>query len=166
MKTALELLVSQYAGALMAGLLFYRFSANDAPCNSRQCSQSSANRDEDPIIRSVQAVLNVGGCIVFYSTAAACILPLFSSLCAGLPQCLHALLEISGGLHSLSSAQLPGRIKEILAAGVCGFGGLSILNQNLLFLRTIGIEKKDLLLASAARGLFSMLTMFLLSFIL
>ena len=110
-------------------------------------------------------MLNVGGCIVFYSTAAACILPLFSFLPSGIPQVIHSLLEISGGLHALSLCLIEQGLKEILAAGLCGFGGISILNQNLLFLRSIGITKRELLLLSAARGLFSAITMVVLRLI-
>ena len=113
----------------------------------------------DPLTQSVRAVLNVGGCIVFYSTAAACIQPLFSFLPDGIAQCMHALLEISGGLHALSLFSIDHGLKLVFSAGLCGFGGLSILNQNLLFLRSIGIDKKDLLLLSAFRGIFSMAAM-------
>lgn len=105
-----------------------------------------------PIARSVDAVLNVGGCIVFYSVAASCIGLVFPFLGENAHAILHALLEVSGGLKALTVAPLPRKAMLILCAAVSGFSGFSILTQNLFFLRPFGIRMKHLVLLGMLRA--------------
>lgn len=105
-----------------------------------------------PIARSVDAVLNVGGCIVFYSVAASCIAIVFPFLGESAGAVLHALLEVSGGLKALINAPLERSVMLICCAAAAGFSGFSILTQNLLFLRPIGVRMQYLVLLGLLRA--------------
>jgi len=161
-KTSYQLLFSQYAAAVLTGLLLCFVLRNNSIIDvSKRCSDNLTEAN-DPIAKSVYAVLSVGGCIVFYSTAAAYIPSELSSLIHGLPQTLHAVFEISGGLHALASIDMDPRTCRILSGGLCSFGSLSILSQNRIFLQQAGLKNRELLFISLMRGFFGAFVMFLL----
>ena len=94
-----------------------------------------------------QAMLTVAGSIVLGAVAArmlACALPL-PPFAAAL---LHALLEVTGGLHALIAlgAPLP------LLAGLTGFSGLAILTQNAAYWQPGGLTYADLIKAALLRA--------------
>ncbi len=156
--TARRLLFAQYAGALLCGGTLYLLSGH-APMRPTPHASRQNSSPDNPITRSVHAILNVGGCIIFYSTAAACFGALLPSFAWPVREVVHAALEVSGGLRALSLAPLNQSVREVLAAGLCGFGGLSILSQNLFFLQRIGLSMKELSAIALLRGLFSSLFM-------
>ena len=133
----LRLLLAHWMGAAFACLCVWHFSwINDAPDMPQ-----TAKRTENPIVDSVQAVMGVGGCIVFFSVLASCIgvcLPFLSEEgVAG----LHALLEIAGGLRAWLNLRPLSLGKLVCVAALTGFGGFSILAQNRLFLQPCGITQ-------------------------
>lgn len=156
---AVMLLVCQYIGALLAGVVSFLTTSSSADVIVPHNNASTRGDNDDPIAKSVHAVLCVGGCIVFYSTAATCIQLICRIPLPGMPECIHALLEVSGGVCALASASLPLTIRVLLASGLCGFGGISILSQNLLFLRQAGIKARELAAIAFLRGFFSMIAM-------
>ena len=152
-----QLLAAHWIAAFLSGL----FVQHSFPTFSPVKPVYSAAHDENvnPISRSINSVLNVGGCIVFYSAAA-------SSVCSALPfisdtlrAVLWAAAEVSGGLKALCECNLPTGAKLILCAAVSGFSGLSILTQNLVFLRHLGIRMKHLVCLGLIRAGFSALIM-------
>lgn len=135
------LLASSLAGAALAMGVACLTSAAQPPSSSARAS----NPDEgDPIATSVQAILSVGGCIVFFSVLASlpqALLPRQSAVFSAL---FHAAMEVSGGLHALLGAPVPPYPRAVLCAALTGFSGLSILAQNLLFLRPLGLTATQL----------------------
>ncbi len=145
------LLLCQMMGAAMAGACVYGLGGHLHGAG-RAPRESACAAQDHPIAQSVDAVLQVGGCIVLYSVLAALLrlLPFAQGQAGAL---LHALLEISGGAHALSAAFAPGSSRAIALAAACGFSGLSILSQNLTFLRPLGVRMTHLLAFAALRAL-------------
>ena len=115
-----------------------------------------------PIERSITSVLNVGACIVFFSVSANAAKIVFPFLSPDTQALLHGLFEISGGIQAMACSNFPERTRLILSSALCGFGGLSLIAQNHLFLRQLGIKTHSLILFGMIRGLFSALAMMLL----
>ena len=113
-----------------------------------------------PLSESIDAILQVGGCIICCSVAAGFLnlLPLSRKM---MPV-IHALLEISGGIHALCMSAISLPLKEILLAFTSGFGGISILSQNLIFLKPLGLHPWLLVILAILRGFFSVLTLLLI----
>ena len=142
------LLASHLSGAIFALVctVFLTHGQKKSACQG--ASVSSGN----PITESVQSILSVGGCIVFFSVLAAglrALLPRLGLLPGAL---LHAALEISGGLHSLCALQIAPGIRAVCMAAASGFSGLSILMQNHLFLRPLGLTFSELLFFALLRA--------------
>lgn len=112
----------------------------------------------NPIAQSIDAILQVGGCIICYSVLAG-ILERFLVPLPGLQPCIHALLEISGGVYSLCQSSLTDNTKYILISASLGFGGLSILSQNYALLRPLGVTMRQLFGFAALRAGLSALLM-------
>ena len=152
-----QLLAAHWIAAFLSSFCVKRFFP-DVPLE-KQTYPAAQSENTNPISRSVNSVLSVGGCIVFYSAAA-------SSVCSTLPfmsdvhrAVLWAVAEVSGGLKALCECSLPAGTKLILCAAVSGFSGLSILTQNLVFLRPLGIRMKQLIYLGLIRAGFSALIM-------
>lgn len=131
------LLAANLFGAALAAAAAYWTGKGDAKALVRGSSEKE--KAEDPIAQSVQAILSVGGCIVFFSVLASLPGTLFPRQNGVGSALLHAALEVSGGLHALLSAPLAPYPRAILCAAAAGFSGLSILTQNMLFLRPLGL---------------------------
>jgi len=152
------LLVSQYVSAFGAGAVLWLLNREDMPLTSRTPERAAEDK-ENPIARSVHAVLGVGGCIVFYSTAAGYLRQILPSFLNESAKYIHPLLEISGGMRTLASLPLSLPHRALLASGFCAFSSFSILSQNLLFLKPIGISMKDLLTIGCIRASFGIMMM-------
>lgn len=124
-------------------------------------TQAQAIRPGDPIAQSVQAILSVGGCIVFFSVAADMVrsLPFVGDLPGAL---VHAGLEAAGGMHALSAVPCAAHMRAVLMAAAGGFTGLSILAQNLVFLRPLGVGLPALAGIAVLRALYAALAMALM----
>lgn len=145
------LLASHLIAAVLSYLIIQSFCAEtDVPPPRAAGEQSDS---DNPIVQSVSAVLNVGGCIIFFSVAAAACAQLLPFLSQPQQAILHGILEVSGGLHAILAAPLPLTFKYALCAGVAGFGGLSILFQNDCFLKPIGVRFSSLLAFGLIRAL-------------
>jgi len=153
-----NLLLAQLAGALMAALC-----ACFIPVSQRIPSKvcSTERTEKSPLTQSIDAVLQIGGCIICFSVIASLLglVPLHPSVRA----VLHAVLEISGGMHAIIQSAISVSTKPVLLAFVSSFSGLSILSQNLLFLRSVGVRTNTLLALSIVRAIFSALAIMLLS---
>lgn len=158
---AIMLLIAQYVSALGTGTVLWLLNRKDM--SLALCSPVGASKDnENPMMRSAHAVLGVGGCIVFYSTVAGYLTLILPSFFKESAKYIHPLLEISGGMRTLALLPLSLPYRALLASGFCAFGSFSILSQNLLFLKPIGVGMKDLLVIGCIRAFFGVLVMLLL----
>ena len=145
------LLAHLFGAVLSAACVFLLAGAQSAEESPLRSSTPPSSQEESPIAQSVQAVLNVGGCIIVYSVLAACASLLLPPSAGVLRAVLHAALEAAGGAHALVSA--PTGICAVLLAAMTSFGGLSILTQNALFLRPLGLRLPRLALYGLLRAL-------------
>lgn len=139
------LLAAHIAGAATAALVVRLAVPPDRPTGSLPCKGRVQTEEGDPIAQSVHGILGVGGCIVFFSvlaSAAGALTPRTSPLPGAI---VHAALEIAGGMHTLCAVPLPPMPRAVLMAAASGFSGLSILTQNLVFLRPLGIGMAQLI---------------------
>lgn len=133
------LLAHLFGAALSAACAFLLVGARDVGRNPAHSSPPAGAQEDSPIAQSVQAVLNVGGCIIIYSVLAACVSLLLPPSAGVLRAVLHAALEAAGGAHALIAAPMTQEVRAVLLAALTSFGGLSILTQNALFLRPLGL---------------------------
>lgn len=95
---------------------------------------------EQVIIKSCEVLLMIGAYIIIFSIAANII------LCLPIPDCLSIIisgfLEITTGVNLLSdkSIALPAVTKYVLAASICGFGGISALLQTKSAIKDSGLS--------------------------
>lgn len=149
---ARKLLAAHLIGAGYAALVVLALSALHR--GSRITAKPLARGDSDtPIMQSVDAVLGVGGCILFFSVLAALISTILPDSLEPYRPLLHAALETAGGTHALLASIWPPRTKAILCAALGAFGGFSILTQNALFLRPLGLPMRRLVLYGLLRAM-------------
>lgn len=150
------LLGAHLLGALFSAAVAYVFLPH---ARTHVASTNSSEESSDPIAQSVMSILGVGGCIVFFSVLSAGI----EAILPGLPQALraglHALLEVAGGVHALTAAPFSPFARAVLCAAASGFSGLSILTQNLLLLRPLGLGMRRLCILALLRAFGAGLTM-------
>ena len=147
-KTCLCLLAAHGLGALLAFVCVRRLSPAKEKVAARETPEKA---NGNPIADSVFSVLGVGGCIVFFSVAAACIRVLFPFL-----------PENAGGMRLLIQTSGASFARDVSMAVLTGFGGLSILTQNHLFLQVCGVTQGRLLCLALLRALMSGAVMALL----
>ena len=143
------LLAAHFFGAAFAALCAGLLPDRKIPVSAVQTASG------DALSESIQSILRVGGCIVFFSVTAA-------GLCSFLPglpplagALLHAVLEVSGGLHGLCQLPLSAFQRALLLSACVGFSGLSILTQNAFFLRPLGVRLRELIFLACLRALAS-----------
>lgn len=166
MRLSRRLLLAHLFGAVFAAFCarFLPFAQATACHTASVTSQADSHtQEESPITQCVDAVLRVGGCIMVFSVAAACVSMLIPSSMAALRAVLHALLEAAGGAHALISAPLPPRTRAILLAALTSLGGFSILTQNELFLRPLGLRLPQLAFLGLMRACGAAILMSLLT---
>lgn len=139
-------------GSFSASLIVYGLiSVLSDRFTAFQTQDSPENTQISPIVQSINAVLNIGGCIVIYSVVSVFICS--SSMFSSHPQLasfVHALMEVSGGIHAIVS--LPdASVRPYLLCAAASFSGFSILSQNAYFLRPIGIRMKHQIFLSLLR---------------
>lgn len=158
-KTCLCLLAAHGLGALSAFVCVRRLSPVREKVAARETPEKA---NGNPITDSVFSVLGVGGCIVFFSVAAACIRILFPFFPETGCAYLQSMLEIAGGMRLLIQTSSASFARDVSMAVLTGFGGLSILTQNHLFLQVCGVTQGRLLCLALFRALMSGAVMALL----
>lgn len=147
------LLTAHWGGAVLSFLLITFSQQGGSPYPSTPENARVSGHD-DSVSQSVSAILQVGGCMVFYSV--------ISSLCAHLPgisrttlAVIHAFLEAGGGLYALSTLDIPPITCAALFAAASSFSGFSVLSQNYVFLKPAGVQFHSLLLSGLLRAVCS-----------
>lgn len=144
------LLLCQLLGAFWACSFVFLIGRDKAPA----CCSLSSSPTVNPIAQSIDAILQVGGCIIFYSVLAG-LLQLFPYFSKNTCAVVHGLLEVSGGVHALCSASMPDFARTLLISALCSFSGLSILSQNYAFLSPLGVRFSQLFAFALLRALLS-----------
>ena len=156
------LTISHFIGAALTALLVYlAFYKEDVTIESRNSAVQVT--DENTILTCATSILGIGGCLVFYSVVSEVITLLVFQSDGFFSAFIHATLEISGGMKKLAMyfPQAQGKLGIVMAFS-SGFSGLSILSQNELFLKRIGITLPKLIVISILRACFSAAVMFML----
>lgn len=144
------LLLCQLLGAACAGVVVFWACRDGSPAVSASAPFAPVN----PIAQSIDAILQVGGCIICYSVLAS-LLGLLPLLAGSTGAVLHGLLEVSGGVHALCAPAMPLRRRAVWICALCGFSGFSILSQNHAFLAPLGVRMTQLIAFALLRAVFS-----------
>ncbi|MBQ7886319.1 MAG: hypothetical protein IJ313_05430 [Clostridia bacterium] len=155
------LLVCHWLSALLSAGIVWMLCRRKAQ-SFRFTSSSVSSALSNPIVQSIDAILQVGGCIILYSVLSG-ILGRILSPFPFMQPFVHAALEISGGVHAICQIRLTDSAKHVLLAAALGFGGLSILSQNHALLRPLGIRMRHLFSFAVMRSAASALLMILFS---
>lgn len=158
-----RLLWCHWLSALLSSWLIFLFSKGYLPSIVKTSDKNAVSFD--PIMQSVDAVLQVGGCVILYSVLAGMLGRILHSF-SFLPSLFHAILEISGGIHAICQSNIAISTKSILLSAVLGFSGFSILSQNHAILRPIGISMRLLILFALLRALLSASLMLMMNLLL
>jgi len=145
------LLISHWIGAAFSAVCAFATFQCFSVFPPTKYSASDVS-DSSALAQSIDAILQVGGCIVCCSVAAGMATKLASfQHTAG--AFVHSLLEISGGIYAVSSIQAPADFRFLSAAALCGFTSFSILSQNYAVLRPLGIRFQQLFAFACLRAL-------------
>ena len=133
------LLVIHWLGAIAAALIWQLFASGDTPVPDTQSAPAAGRSLPEAIARSVQPLLCVCGAMMVFSAAAGLLKSLLMALAPAWTArhenwlaAVWAVMEIGGGSSAVIRAyQKP----HALLSALCGFGGLSIWLQNLLFVQ-------------------------------
>ena len=157
-RFGLCVLFSHWSGALLCGACYALFSTPD-PAPSVGSGASEAPCDKlylpDAILQSAQAMLVVGGCITLFSVLSAIPSAILPQLHRAPQAVLHAFLEMAGGSYALIRQGWKPEITCCAVSACVSFGGLSILMQNLAFLRPVQVHPLPLVLMRWMHALFS-----------
>lgn len=147
-----KLLLTHWTGAVACALIVFGLYHH----HTERCilSVEDASQTPSPLSQSIDAILQVGGCIIGYSVLAEVLKKALLSFSA-LPHLAHAALEVSGGIHAICKNEMLSGHKEILLAAACGFTGCSILAQNYAFLKKAGIHMHQLVFFALLRMMIS-----------
>lgn len=147
-----KLLLSHWAGAILcAAAVFVWYRKETVFC--APCAQSHSTH-ATPLSQSIDAIFQVGGCIIGYSVISEILKILLRSLPV-LHPVIHAALEMSGGIHAICKSKMLPDQRSILLAAVLGFSGISILSQNHAFLKHAGVSMHQLTVFALLRMLIS-----------
>lgn len=144
------LLLCHLLGAACAGGVVFWACKDESPAVSASAPSAPVN----PMAQSIDAILHVGGCIICYSVLAS-LLRLLPMLSDSTGAVVHGLLEVSGGVHALCTAAIPGKLRAVSLSVLCGFSGFSILSQNHAFLAPLGVRMTQLIAFALLRAFFS-----------
>lgn len=133
------LLVIHWLGAIASALIWRLLASGDTPVPDAQSVPAARCSLPEAIARSAQPLLCVCGAMMVFSAAAGLlkslllvIVPAWTARHENWLTAVWAVMEIGGGSSAVIRAyQKP----HALLSALCGFGGLSIWLQNLLFVQ-------------------------------
>lgn len=145
--------------ALICALVLYVITIRmPHAAREREASPLTSAKESDPISESADAIITVGGCIVFYSVVSAQISGI-SWIPEQFAAIIHAVLESAGGIHAILNASYQEHVRMVLLAAASGFSGISILSQNYAFLRRMGVRFSQLVSIAILRAAISAILM-------
>lgn len=156
-----SLLLCHWAGAAITAAIIYLLDKPKGELPAANLVQPALSND-NPMTQSIDAILQVGGNIISCSVlSVVCRKLAFFLPC--LQPLIHAVLEVSGGIHAILRIHLLPTTTSITLSAALGFSGISILSQNHFFLFHSGIRMMHLLSFAALRAFVSALCMILIS---
>lgn len=136
----------------------------DKPCKPSYAPEIETHKSFSPIEQSIDAIFQIGGCVILYSVLAGMIGKILFAF-PFMKMIIHAILEVAGGVHAICNTPLAEEAKGILIAALLGFSGLSIISQNHATLKSLGISMRKLVSFAALRATLSAFIMALWSLI-
>lgn len=176
-KAGLIILISNIIASLLNGLI-YRGEKEKIQNKVSYIPQKKGNVLADSVYNSLISILMVGAYIVlsfliieifknlklfdFLTNSICCVFNLkhHHNLVQSV---LVGIIEITCGILNLSTINVSLTLKTILASGLIGFGGISVLLQNLNFLTKLNISPKKILLQKFTQCLLCFLSTTLIS---
>ena len=165
----LIILISNVLASLINGLLF-RGKKDIEPANSIKFKTSNKTSLSDIVYDSLISILMVGAYIALSFLIISVlnnlhIIEFLSNTICSVLKCnkykdvvqfvLCGGIEITNGILGLSSNSVSLLTKTILASGLIGFGGISVILQSLNFISKIKIPFKTIFLQKLTQGLLS-----------
>ena len=154
------LLVSHWFSCAFCACAVWILFRNTQEENPHSISKKNHLSLANPIPQSIDAIMQVGGCIICCSVLAGILTKILQANM--IAPVLHSVLEISGGAHAIWQSSFSLKEKAVLLSAALGFNGVSILVQNHTFLKPLGISIRVFLLFAVFRALCSAAYMALL----
>lgn len=136
-----RLLLCHWAGALLCAWIIHHRNTPFIPVPQRIHEPHAETSNS--ISQSIDAVLQVGGCVILYSVLAGMAGKILHSF-PMLHPIVHAAMEVAGGMHAICQSSIHPEAKAILLSAALGFGGFSILSQNHAMLKPLGVSMHQL----------------------
>lgn len=167
-KAGVIIFIANIIACLINGLIFKNKSSKTTYTNSYNTINITHFNIADIVYDSLNSILMVGAYIVisfilidllnflkifYFISSAICKIFNYSYAADVIECCLKGCLEITRGAADLSNLVIPLKLKTILASGIIGFGGISVLLQSLGFLKTLNIRTSKILKQKIMQGL-------------
>lgn len=179
-KAGIIILISNIIASLINGLI-YRGKKTEIKEKNIYLSKNNPNLLSDSVYDSLISVLMVGGFIVLsflivdFLTNIGFIQNLSNAICCvfncnSLQDIVQATLsgciEMTRGIIDINSLNISLKLKTVIASGLIGFGGLSIIMQSISFLSKLKIPIKSMFLQKLTQGILCVIiTSLLVAFI-
>ncbi len=170
-KAGAIILISNIIASLLNGLI-YRGKTTPTTPHFKYNSQNSANILSDSVYDSLISILMIGGYIVlsfiiidllnnlhithFLSNVICCVFNIQNhhDVVASI---INGSIEITRGILDLSSTKLSLSAKTIISSSLIGFGGLSVMLQNVNFLNKLNIPIKTIVKQKTTQFIFCLI---------
>ena len=119
----------------------------------------------NPLSQSIDAIIQVGGCVILYSVLAQIGGLLLRPILPRMQPVFHAALEAAGGINAIWQSDLSVDAKGTMICIALGFSGFSILAQNHAMLKPLGIRMHQLIAFALLRACLSGLLFPFISFL-
>lgn len=150
-RIGIYLYVVHLLSAFLLGFIFRpKISRYDASQHSRTTTPPFSHLLTTSITDAGKTAILVCIYILFFSILTQCLQSLLP-----IGRLATGILELAGSARLLSQAQLPYRIKWIIAAFLLGFGGVCVLLQSISLLQTVGLSPRKLIFGKLLHGLTS-----------
>ena len=159
-KAGMIILISNIIASLLNGLI-YRGKNENIISKPSYVSTKKDNILADSVYDSLVSILMVGAYIVLsfliieigknlkifdFITNAICGVCNLRNSHSVVQSVLFGIVEMTSGILNLSATSISLSLKTVLASGLIGFGGISVLMQSLNFLSKLHISPKKMLL--------------------
>lgn len=170
-KAGLCIMIANIIASLINGLI-YRGKKQEQNQFNPPVKMTNPNLLSDTVYDSMQSILMVGGFIVLSFLFVDIMLNLnilqfiSNSICSVfncraasniVVSVLIGSIEITRGIIDLSSTGIPVVYQTIIASGIIGFGGVSVLMQSTSFLKKLNISTKTIIIQKLSQGIIAVL---------
>ncbi len=164
------ILAANIIASLLNGLIYRGKNREQTQIKLEETAPSSSLL-ADSVYDSLKSILLVGAYMVLaflmidlmnnthiFSLVTKLICGIFSiKNCQSVNAVLAGIFEITRGVIDIQASGCPLQISAVIASGLIGFGGISILLQSLTFLKTLKIKTSSIVLQKITQGMFACL---------